>query len=55
MGMFKKTPVDNRAFVAFKELMAVVGRTSASFVKIGEDLVLIGARVWLHASKFQVD
>jgi hypothetical protein len=45
LNVLKKKPVDNRAFVAFKELMAVTGRTSSSFVKIGDDLLLIGAKV----------
>jgi hypothetical protein len=45
MSLFKKKPVDNRAFVAFQEMMAVTGRTSASFAKISGDLLLIGAKV----------
>lgn len=45
MNVFKKKPVDNRAFIAFKELMAVTGRTSACMVKISNDLVSLGAQV----------
>jgi CO dehydrogenase/acetyl-CoA synthase epsilon subunit len=46
MGMFKrKKPVDNRALIAFNELMQVTGRVAACIGRAGQKLLTVGPHV----------